>query len=88
MGVTIQSSPPSKRHFGLRTVATAFEYGAFVGLVAGALGGFYLGSTYHAQDLSRTEKAKEITKLSLIATGGIVIFVGGVKLVSSIKIKG
>ena len=141
MGVTIQSSPPSKRIFGLRTVATAFEYGAFVGLAAGedsqctsrssqsgdmmiifllscpiiyllheacllastffhdlfpavavpapgALGGFYLGSTYHAQDLSRTEKAKQISKLSLMAAGGLVVFIGGVKIVSSVKLKG
>jgi hypothetical protein len=88
MGVTIESSSASKRIFGLRTVATAFEYGAFVGLAAGALGGFYLGTAYHAQDLSRTEKAREITKLGLISVGGIVVFVGGIKLVSSIKLKG
>lgn len=49
----------SKRMFGLKTVVLSFEYGAFVGVLFGSIGGFLLARTYDSQDLSRTEKVFE-----------------------------
>jgi hypothetical protein len=45
--------------FGLKTVALAFEYGAFVGVVCGFGGGFMLARAYDSDELSRTEKVKK-----------------------------
>jgi len=79
---------PTKRLFGLKTVALAFEYGALLGVVTGGVGGSILARTYHSDELSRVEKAQKLGKLSLYTISGIGTFMGLVHLVCKIKIKG
>ena len=82
------AKPATKKIFGLKTVAHAFEYGSFLGLVCGSVGGFLVAKTYYSDDLSRVEKTKKLSVISAYSMGGLFLFVGGVKLVSMIKLKG
>jgi len=77
----------TKRIFGLKTVALAFEYGALLGAVTGAAGGFLLAKTYHDSQLSRVQKAKALSQLAVYSVGGLTLFMGSIHLISKIKLR-
>ena len=78
----------TKRLFGLRTVAFAFEYGAVFGALAGTVGGIMLANHYHDDSISPGQKMHKISKLAAYSVGAIAIFAGTIHIVASIKIKG
>ncbi len=86
--VEVARADRSKRLFGLKTVMLAFEYGAFTGVVVGCVGGFVLAKTYHSNDLTGVEKTNKIAKLAVLSVGGLALFAGAIKLLTTIKIKG
>lgn len=86
--VKIEVTESTKKIFGLKTVALAFEYGVVVGVAAGSVGGFLLGKAYFSDDLSMVQKSKKIGTLAIYSLGGAVVFGGIVHAITLIKIKG